>query len=61
MPECEDFGRPQLITSTANLDEGHTLLHGALDLMGLSRHNAEFLREYLKALGDQFFNLPSAT
>jgi hypothetical protein len=52
VPEREDLGCLQLITSTSNLDEIRNLLDGALDLMGLSRsrRNAEFLREHLKAL-----------
>ena len=52
VPEREDLGCLQLITSTANLDEVRVLLDGALDQMGLSRsrHNAEFLLEHLKAL-----------
>lgn len=52
VPEREDLGCLQLITSTSNLDEIRNLLDGALDLMGLSRsrRNAEFLMEHLKAL-----------
>jgi len=52
VPEREDLGCLQLITSTANLDEVRGLLDGALDRMGLSRsrRNAEFLLERLKAL-----------
>ena len=52
VPEREDLGCLQLITSTANLGEVRGLLDGALDQMGLSRsrHNAEFLLERLKAL-----------
>lgn len=52
VPEREDLGCLQLITSTSNLDEIRNLLDGALDLMGLSRsrRNAEFLTEHLKAL-----------
>ena len=52
VPEREDLGCLQLITSTSNLDEIRNLLDGALDLMGLSRsrRNAEFLSEHLKAL-----------
>ena len=52
VPEREDLGCLQLITSTANLDEVRSLLDGALDQMGLSRsrRNAEFLLEHLKAL-----------
>ena len=52
VPEREDLGCLQLITSTANLDEVRGLLDGALDQMGLSRsrRNAEFLLEHLKAL-----------
>ena len=52
MPEREDLGCLQLITSTANLAEVRNLLDGALAVMGLShsRRNAEFLLEHLKAL-----------
>lgn len=52
VPEREDLGCLQLITSTSNLDEIRNLLDEALDLMGLSRsrRNAEFLSQHLKAL-----------
>jgi DNA phosphorothioation-dependent restriction protein DptH len=52
VPEREDLGCLQLITSTSNLDEVRGLLDGALDQMGLSRsrRNAEFLLENLKGL-----------
>ncbi len=52
VPEREDLGCLQLITSTANLEEVRSLFDGALDQMGLSqsRRNAEFLLEQLKAL-----------
>ena len=52
MPEREDLGCLQLITSTANLEEVRSLLDEALDRMGLSRsrRNAEFLMGRLKAL-----------
>ena len=52
VPEREDLGCLQLITSTANLAEVRSLLDGALDAMGLSRsrRNTEFLLEHLKAL-----------
>ncbi len=52
VPEREDLGCLQLITSTSNLDEVRVLLDAALDQMGLSRsrRNAEFLLEHLKAL-----------
>ncbi|HOL96388.1 MAG TPA: hypothetical protein PLH79_18735, partial [bacterium] len=52
VPEREDLGCLQLITSTSNLDEVRHLLDGALDQMGLSRslRNARFLFEHLKAL-----------
>jgi len=52
VPEREDLGCLQLITSTANLEEVRNLLDSALDQMGLSRsrRNAEFLMEHLKAL-----------
>ena len=56
VPEREDLGCFQLITSTANLDEVRNLLDGALDQMGLSRsrRNGEFLLEHLKALSGRF-------
>lgn len=52
VPEREDLGCLQLITSTSNLDEVRGLLDSSLDQMGLSRsrRNAEFLLENLKAL-----------
>lgn len=52
VPEREDLGCLQLITSTSNLEEVRNLLDGALDQMGLSqsRRNAEFLLEHLKGL-----------
>lgn len=52
VPEREDLGCLQLITSTAKLSEVRVLLDNALDQMGLSRsrRNAEFLLENLKAL-----------
>ena len=52
VPEREDLGCLQLITSTSNLDEVRRLLDDALNQMGLSRsrRNAEFLLEHLKAL-----------
>ena len=52
VPEREDLGCLQLITSTSNLEEVRNLLDGALDQMGLSksRRHAEFLMEHLKAL-----------
>ncbi len=52
VPEREDLGCLQLITSTSNLEEVRNLLDGALDQMGLSRsrRNAEFLLEHLKEL-----------
>ena len=52
VPEREDLGCLQLITSTANLEEVRNLLDASLDQMGLSRsrRNAEFLLEHLKAL-----------
>lgn len=52
VPEREDLGCLQLITSTSNIDEVRNLLDEALDQMGLSRsrRNAEFLLEHLKAL-----------
>lgn len=52
VPEREDLGCLQLITSTSNLEEVRILLDSALDQMGLSRsrRNAKFLLEHLKAL-----------
>lgn len=52
VPEREDLGCLQLITSTANLEEVQGLLDDALNRMGLSqsRRNAEFLMTNLKAL-----------
>ncbi len=52
VPEREDLGCLQLITSTSNLEEVRCLLDDALDQMGLSqsRRNAEFLMNHLKAL-----------
>lgn len=52
VPEREDLGCLQLITSTANLDEVRGMLDDALDRMGMSRSlkNAAFLLEQLKAL-----------
>jgi hypothetical protein len=52
VPEREDLGCLQLITSTSNLEEVRNLLDDALHRMGLSRsrRNAEFLLEHLKAL-----------
>ncbi len=52
VPEREDLGLLQLITSTSNLEEVRYLLDVAFDQMGLSysRRNAEFLLENLKAL-----------
>ncbi len=52
VPEREDLGCLQLITSTTSLDEVRALLDAALDRMGLShsRRNAEFLMTNLKAL-----------
>lgn len=52
VPEREDLGCLQLITSTSNLEEVRRLLDSALDQMGLShsRRNAEFLMSHLKAL-----------
>ena len=52
VPEREDLGCLQLITSTSNMEEVHDLLDDALVRMGLSRtrRNAEFLLEHLKSL-----------
>ena len=52
VPEREDLGCLQLITSTSNLEEVRNLLDRVLDQMGLSRsrQNAEFLLGHLKSL-----------
>lgn len=52
VPEREDLGCLQLVTSTSNLEEVRALLDVALDQMGLSRsrRNAEFLMWHLKAV-----------
>lgn len=52
VPEREDLGSLQLITSTSNLAEVRNLVDTALDQMGLSRsrRNAEYLMNNLKAL-----------
>ena len=52
VPERQDLGCLQMITSTSNMGEVRNLLDRALDQMGLSRsrRNAEFLMEHLKAL-----------
>ncbi len=52
VPEREDLGCLQLITSTTNFDEVRALTDEALRRMGLihNRQNAEFLMEQLKAL-----------
>ncbi|MGH7495185.1 MAG: ATP-binding protein [bacterium] len=52
VPEREDLGCLQLITSTSNLEEVRHLVDSALDQMGVShsRRNAEFLMDHLKAL-----------
>ncbi len=52
VPEREDLGCLQLITSAANREEVCTLLDNALDQMALGRSqgNARFLLEHLKAL-----------
>ncbi len=52
VPEREDLGFLQLITSTSNLDEIRNLVDETLDRMGLSRsrRNAEFLLDNLRAL-----------
>ncbi len=52
VPEREDLGCLQLITSTTNLEEVRGLLDDALNRMGLSQslRNAEFLMANLKAL-----------
>ena len=52
VPERDDLGSMQLITSTSNLEEVQTLVDSALDRMGLSRssRNTKFLLDNLKAL-----------
>ena len=52
VPEREDLGSLQLITTTSNLEEVCNLLDETLDQMGLSRsrRNAEFLLAHLKSL-----------
>ena len=52
VPEREDLGCLQLITSTSNLDEIRRLVDRSLDQMGLSRslRNTQFLLEHLKSL-----------
>lgn len=52
VPERDDLGCLQMITSTTNLDEVRNLLDNALDQMGLSRsrRNSEFLLAHLKTL-----------
>ena len=52
VPEREDLGCLQMVTSTMNLDEVRNLLDSTLDQMGLSRSrlNTEFLLEHLKSL-----------
>ena len=52
VPEREDLGCLQLITSTTNMEEVQGLLDDALNRMGLSHslRNAEFLMANLKAL-----------
>lgn len=52
LPEREDLGCLQMITSTTNLEEVRNLLDNALDQMGLSRsrRNSEFVLDHLKAL-----------
>jgi hypothetical protein len=52
VPEREDLGSLQLVTSTRNLEEIHHLLKEVLDQLGLRSNwrNAEFLLQQLKAL-----------
>ena len=52
VPERDDLGCLQLITSTSNLDEVHDLLDGSLSQMGISHsdRNAKYLMGHLKAL-----------
>ena len=52
VPEREDIGSLQLITSTCHINEVRGLLENALDRMGMSRSrkNAEFLLHHLKAI-----------
>ena len=64
VPEREDLGCLQLMTSTSNFEEVRDLLDGVLEQMGLSRsrqnaesrsrQNAEFFLEHLKALSGRF-------
>jgi DNA polymerase III delta prime subunit len=52
VPERDDLGSLQLITTTSKLQEVRRLLDAALDEMGLSnsRRNAEFLLQHLRAI-----------
>ena len=52
VPEREDLGSLQLVTSTRNMEEIHHLLEMVLDQLGLrsSWRNAEFLLQQFKAL-----------
>ena len=56
VPEREDLGCLQLITSTSHREDVYDLLNSALDPMGLSHShwNAERLLDYLKALSGRF-------
>ena len=56
VPEREDLGGLQLITSTSHREDVYDLLNRALDPMGLSHShwNAERLLDYLKALSGRF-------
>ena len=52
VPEREDLGCLQLVTSTSNLEEIHNLVDASLHQLGLGRShwNAKFLLEHLKSL-----------
>ncbi len=52
VPERDDLGCLQMITSTAHFDEVRSYLDGALEAMGLnsSRRNCEFLISQIKSL-----------
>lgn len=55
VPEREDLGCLQLITSTNNLEDMQALLDDVLKQMGIaSGRNAAFLIQHLKALSGQF-------
>jgi hypothetical protein len=56
VPERDDLGFLQLITSTSRFDEVHALLDRALDEMGLAANpdNCRFLLDALKAVSGRF-------